>query len=73
MLRDGRILIEFDSIPGKIYEVQYSDDEMKTWKSANPTVTAPANRFQWIDDGPPKTDAVPQNHVMRVYRVFVLP
>ena len=72
-LRDGRILIEFDCIPGRTYEVQYSDDNLKTWKSANPTVVPPANRFQWIDDGPPKTDATPQDQKMRVYRVFVLP
>jgi hypothetical protein len=71
-MADGRFLIEFTSIQGRTYAVQYGTD-MITWKTAVPTITAPANRVQWYDDGPPKTDSAPTSVASRVYRVLELP
>jgi hypothetical protein len=34
---------------------------------------APANRVQWIDDGPPKTVSHPTNAMARFYRVRLNP
>jgi hypothetical protein len=71
-LADGRFLIEFSSTPGRTYAVQYGSD-MTHWKTAVPNITAPANRVQWYDDGPPKTDSAPTSVASRLYRVLELP
>ncbi|MGZ8939877.1 MAG: hypothetical protein ACXW32_11760, partial [Limisphaerales bacterium] len=57
-LASGRFLIEFSATPGRTYAVQYSSD-MATWKTVASTITAPANKVQWLDDGPPKTESKP--------------
>jgi hypothetical protein len=71
-LESGRFLIEFSAIPGRRYAVQYSSD-MTSWKTANPIITAPANRVQWYDDGPPKTESKPTAAGSRFYRIMELP
>ena len=68
----GRFLIEFSATPGNRYAVQYSSDII-IWKTANPVITAPANRVQWYDDGPPKTESKPSMVGSRFYRVMALP
>ena len=69
---EPRYVIEFASVPGKTYTIVYSDD-MKSWKTAVPAVTASANRTQWYDDGPPKTDSWPGERGKRFYRVVESP
>ncbi|MFM1769099.1 MAG: hypothetical protein RJA22_1628 [Verrucomicrobiota bacterium] len=69
---EPRYLIEFASVPGRVYTIVYSDD-MKSWKTAVPAVTASSNRTQWYDDGPPKTDSRPSEQVKRFYRVVENP
>jgi copper(I)-binding protein len=71
-MQEGRFFIEFSAIPGRRYAVQYSSD-MTSWKTADPIITAPANRVQWYDDGPPKTESKPTTIGSRFYRVMVLP
>jgi hypothetical protein len=68
----GRFLIEFSAVTGNRYAVQYSSD-MQTWITADPVITAPANRVQWYDDGPPKTESQPGTIGSRFYRVMALP
>jgi len=46
---------------------------MNNWKTATPSVTASANRTQWYDDGPPKTDSKPMSSSSRYYRVILAP
>jgi uncharacterized repeat protein (TIGR01451 family) len=70
---DLRFVIEFATVPGRIYTVIYSDDNLQTWKTATPSVTANANVTQWYDDGPPKTDSKPITGGNRFYRVIVAP
>ena len=72
VLADGSVLVEFSAVPGQIYAIQYSSD-LVTWRTAVPAITAPANRVQWIDAGPPKTDSRPAQQSARYYRVVLLP
>ncbi|MBL9169972.1 MAG: DUF11 domain-containing protein [Verrucomicrobiales bacterium] len=72
VLSPNRFLLEFVCEPGKVYQVQYSDDG-QTWSRAQPIVRAVNTRLQWLDDGPPKTDTAPSETPMRLYRVFTVP
>ena len=66
-----RVLIEFPSMRGTNYRILYSDDAAFTNpRVAQPDVTAPANRVQWIDYGPPKTIS-PVTNETRFYRVII--
>jgi hypothetical protein len=69
----GRFLIEFTATPGRSYAVQYSTNNMISWETANPIIIAPADRVQWYDDGPPKTESPPTAFGSRFYRVIELP
>jgi uncharacterized repeat protein (TIGR01451 family) len=71
MLPNGNALVEFSAVPGQVYAIQYSSD-MVTWQTAVPVITAPANRVQWIDAGPPQTDSSPTQQSARYYRVVLL-
>jgi len=64
---EPRYVLEFTSVPGRIYTIIYSDD-LQSWKAATPSITATANRTQWYDDGAPKTDAKPSAKSVRFYR-----
>jgi hypothetical protein len=65
------VLVEFSTVPGQVYAIQYSSD-MVTWLTAVPAITAPANKVQWIDSGPPKTVSNPAQQPVRYYRVILL-
>ena len=68
----GRVLVEFNSVPGRSYSVQYSEEGSFTnTLTALPPITANANRTQWIDSGPPKTISIPG--ASRFYRVIQNP
>ncbi len=69
-LPNGRCLVEFNSVPGGRYTMQYSSDK-RTWKTVDQTIVAPGNRVQWYDDGAPKTESQPV-FGSRFYRVIKL-
>ncbi len=70
----GGLLIEFAATPGRRYTVLYSDDpDFSNPRVAQPSFIAPANRVQWIDEGPPKTVSPPVNAASRYYRVVESP
>ena len=70
----ARFVLEWTSIPGRNYTVIYSDSSPTgPWLIATPTVTAPNNRVQWYDDGPPKTISKPTSVNSRYYRVIANP
>jgi uncharacterized repeat protein (TIGR01451 family) len=71
-LPSGAVLIEFTATPGLTYAIQYSAD-MQTWHTAVPVIVAPANRVQWLDEGPPKTESAPSTTSQRFYRVLQIP
>lgn len=68
VMEDRSLLIEFTSIPGSLYEIQYSDNAID-WKTSPVMVRAAGNRVQWIDRGPPRTDTPPSTKSSRFYRV----
>jgi hypothetical protein len=71
-LTNGLILVEFSSIAGRIYYVQYSGD-MRQWQTALPALIGTGTRVQWVDTGPPKTESLPSSEPSRFYRVILLP
>jgi uncharacterized repeat protein (TIGR01451 family) len=71
-LPDGRFMIEFASIPGQAYAIQYSSD-MTNWRDVHPFITTAGTRVRWLDDGPPKTESKPEQLGSRFYRVVLLP
>jgi len=51
--------------------VLYADNSSFTNElAAQPAIVAPADRVQWIDDGPPKTVSPPASVSSRFYRVI---
>ena len=73
-LPSGRILIEFPSVTNAGYTVVYSDNATFTnSKVALPSITAPADRVQWIDYGPPGTISLPAGTNSRFYKVYLNP
>ena len=66
-------MIEFATIPGRIYTVLYSSTMNGPWKAATPSITANATRTQWYDDGPPKTESKPFSNGSRCYAVLLAP
>ncbi len=65
---DGSVVIEFTAEPGRSYRVQYSKDAVH-WKSCPVSIKAGGTKVQWIDRGPPWTDAAPSSTPSRFYRV----
>ncbi|MCH8527946.1 MAG: MBG domain-containing protein [Kiritimatiellae bacterium] len=69
LLQDGtgRMVLEFESIPGALYAIEYMNHFPDgDWIEVPLRLRAGANRTQWIDAGPPAT--LPMEGV-RVYRV----
>jgi hypothetical protein len=69
---DGRVLLTFDSIEGRVYFVEYSED-LDRWRTAFPSITAVGEGIQWVDNGWPKTEGHPAESSERFYRVRVAP
>ena len=68
-----RFLVQFSSVPGRTYTVQYSDD-LTTWRNATPSILASATSTFWYDDGPPVTVSPPvYPNSSRFYRVLLNP
>jgi hypothetical protein len=68
VLPTGDLLLEFTSVIGGVYRIQYRD-EGEPWKDVLPEVVAGGTRQQWIDNGPPKTSSHPRECRSRLYRV----
>ncbi len=66
---NGDKLLEFVSIVGGVYTIQYSADG-ENWISVVPDVIAGSNVTQWVDNGPPKTSSHPSTTGNRFYRVM---
>ena len=69
-LRDGTFLVEFTTVPGITYYVQYSSD-MVHWKTVFPPFAGTGQHLQWIDSGPPETESLPSINITRFYRVLL--
>jgi hypothetical protein len=70
----GHMLIEFPSTPGQSYTVvYYVNGDFSHPLMAPPSITAPADKTQWIDYGPPTTLTDPTNAGWSFYRVYASP
>lgn len=70
-LSGNRFLIEFPSTQGSQYAILYSSSpSMAKLQSVIPQTTAPADRTQWIDHGPPETISPPSQSAQRYYQVI---
>lgn len=68
------MLLEFPATPGVRYTILYSTDvTFTTPLAAQPSIVAPGDRVQWIDNGPPKTALHPSLAPSRYYRVLRTP
>ena len=69
VLPDGRVFLEFTSVPGTVYLIDFMNNFPNgTWMTVALELLAGSNRTQWIDHGPPAT--MPTEGA-RVYRVRV--
>lgn len=70
-LATGGLLLEFATEPGRAYHIVYGDAVTFTNAlRALPVLVAPADRVQWIDEGPPKTSHRPDQVPARFYRII---
>jgi hypothetical protein len=69
VLRDSTFLLEFATLSGPPYYVQYSSD-LVHWKTSFPPLAGTGQHTQWIDSGPPATESLPPTKSKRFYRVL---
>lgn len=70
MLPDGRIVLEFLSVPGNFYEIDHAPTPTAgKWQTVPLRLHAGANRTQWIDYGPPVTPLLTKARFYRVREV----
>jgi len=67
---DGSAWLEFPTTAGSRYAILYGDTPAVSRGAALPVLTAPANRIQWQDYGPPLTPTLPGAGTARYYRVI---
>ena len=72
VLVDGSVLIDYATVSGGTYYIQYSAD-MTTWNTVFPAQIGTGSTRQWIDNGPPKTEAHPSTVGTRFYRIIRVP
>ena len=74
------VVLSFDTRPGEVYEIQFSDDG-RNWLPALPHLRAAGAQAFWVDKGAPKTPTHPMLTIvpggipapLRLYRVVELP
>ena len=70
-LEGGAMLVEFPSIPGRRYRVDYTGGD-GTWLASPIHVRAAGSRLQVIDRGAPLTESPPGDIPTRLYRISEL-
>lgn len=69
----GRFKIDFNSLAGKTYYIQYSVSPAGPWDTSFPGVAGTGGRLQWVDTGPPRTTSLPTAAGTRFYRLLQVP
>ncbi len=68
------IALSFSTLTNRSYYILYSDqaDFTKTnqVRLVLPPIPGTGSRIQWIDNGPPKTESLPEQSTVRLYRVL---
>jgi Regulator of chromosome condensation (RCC1) repeat len=65
---NGNYLLQFPSAADRSYYVQYSSD-LSNWTVVYPSIPGTGADVQWLDTGPPYTDATPVSRPNRFYRL----
>jgi hypothetical protein len=68
---DGSMLLGLTTVPGVLYQMEYSPDCVK-WESCSLPVEAAGTTAEWIDRGAPWTECEPAKAPRRFYRVRTL-
>jgi VCBS repeat-containing protein len=66
---NGRRYIEFATVLNQTYWIQYRDSATASWETSTVAVAGTGTSINWLDDGWPKTNAVPT--AAREYRLLV--
>jgi len=69
VLDDGRVVLEFLSVAGHSYEIDYKPTMHEAWVTVPVLLEAGANRTQWIDHGPPATPPLGPSRFYRAREV----
>ena len=69
----GRFKLDFLSIAGKTYYIQYSPGALGPWETSFPGIAGTGGRLQWVDTGPPRTTSLPTAAGTRFYRLLQVP
>ena len=71
---DGSVLLQFHTVRGGTYYVQYSAN-LEDWVTIQPAVVGNDSWIEWLDNGPPKTIRPPgfDSNGHRFYRVLQAP
>jgi hypothetical protein len=73
-LADNRYVVTLQqTLAGRTYYVQYSDDGGNTWTTVLSPVTGTGTNLNWLDFGSPKTTADPNTLGTRLFRAFLMP
>ena len=70
ILANGDVQIEIESVPGAIYQVEYSSD-LVIWNQVADTLTSSTTQLLWTDDGQ-ETQGHPSTVGIRFYRFIQL-
>ena len=68
---DGSMLLEFTTMPGGRYQMEYSSDGL-TWEPCSLPIEAVGTTAEWIDLGAPWTECEPSRASRRFYRARTL-
>jgi uncharacterized repeat protein (TIGR01451 family) len=70
----GEVAVEWQTVAGRTYAVQWTDDLRAGWQDAvNATLCATGSVTRWRDTGPPATGAWDPVHPRRFYSIRLLP
>ena len=73
LFHEGRFKVDFLSLAGKTYYIQYSASPAGPWETSFPGVAGTGGRLQWVDTGPPRTTSLPTTAGTRFYRLLQVP
>jgi hypothetical protein len=65
----GRTYVQFQTIAGKTYWMQYRDSSSAAWQTSPSPILGTGQPASWLDYGPPKTSSIPTS--TRTYQLLI--
>ena len=65
----GRTYVQFQTVAGKTYWIQYRDSSTAPWQTSQSSMIGTGQPASWLDYGPPKTSSIPTSQ--RTYQVLL--